>query len=156
MKQRFTALDVHVLVGELGRPEQRLIGARLQNIYDVNAKTFLFKFHHPHQDTEGPSGLTDPVVVEEDEGKTDAREPVEELGQTENKLFLLVEAGIRFHRTLFEKDKYPLPSPFVIKVIPSPLSLSFMWKAPISCDFYLLAEKASAREATDKRPTSGL
>ncbi|CEG84016.1 hypothetical protein RMATCC62417_17873 [Rhizopus microsporus] len=44
MKQRFNALDVRSTVMNL---KERLIGIRLQNVYDVNAKTFLFKFAKP-------------------------------------------------------------------------------------------------------------
>ncbi|CAO3676869.1 hypothetical protein G6F70_002223 [Rhizopus microsporus] len=44
MKQRFNALDVRSTVMNL---RERLIGIRLQNVYDVNAKTFLFKFAKP-------------------------------------------------------------------------------------------------------------
>lgn len=44
MKQRFNALDIRATVINL---RERLIGIRLQNIYDVNAKTFLFKFAKP-------------------------------------------------------------------------------------------------------------
>ncbi|KAG0171134.1 hypothetical protein DFQ28_003900 [Apophysomyces sp. BC1034] len=44
MKQRFNALDIRATVSNL---RERLIGIRLQNIYDVNAKTFLFKFANP-------------------------------------------------------------------------------------------------------------
>ncbi|KAI8394072.1 fibronectin-binding protein A N-terminus-domain-containing protein [Radiomyces spectabilis] len=44
MKQRFNALDIRATVINL---RARLIGVRLQNIYDVNAKTFLFKFAKP-------------------------------------------------------------------------------------------------------------
>ncbi|KAI8050062.1 fibronectin-binding protein A N-terminus-domain-containing protein [Thamnidium elegans] len=44
MKQRFNALDVRATVINL---RERLIGIRLQNIYDVNSKTFLFKFAKP-------------------------------------------------------------------------------------------------------------
>ncbi|KAJ2859658.1 hypothetical protein GGH94_005981 [Coemansia aciculifera] len=44
MKQRFSALDVRATVTAL---QQRIVGLRLQGIYDVNAKTFLFKFTKP-------------------------------------------------------------------------------------------------------------
>ncbi|KAI8983879.1 fibronectin-binding protein A N-terminus-domain-containing protein [Pilobolus umbonatus] len=44
MKQRFNALDVRATVINL---RERLIGIRLQNVYDVNNKTFLFKFAKP-------------------------------------------------------------------------------------------------------------
>ncbi|KAJ1674074.1 hypothetical protein EV182_004015, partial [Spiromyces aspiralis] len=44
MKQRFTSVDVRATAKEL---KQRLVRLRLQNIYDVNSKTFLFKFGKP-------------------------------------------------------------------------------------------------------------
>ncbi|KAG9299425.1 hypothetical protein G9A89_009377 [Geosiphon pyriformis] len=44
MKQKFSALDVRATVSDL---RERILGLRLQNIYDVNAKTYLFKFSKP-------------------------------------------------------------------------------------------------------------
>ncbi|KAJ1821675.1 hypothetical protein LPJ56_001171 [Coemansia sp. RSA 2599] len=44
MKQRFSALDVRAMVTAL---RQRVVGLRLQGIYDVNSKTFLLKFTKP-------------------------------------------------------------------------------------------------------------
>ncbi|KAL0093728.1 fibronectin-binding protein A N-terminus-domain-containing protein [Phycomyces blakesleeanus] len=44
MKQRFNTLDIRATVANL---KERLTGLRLQNIYDVNQKTFLFKFAKP-------------------------------------------------------------------------------------------------------------
>ncbi|KAJ2499451.1 hypothetical protein GGH96_003516 [Coemansia sp. RSA 1972] len=44
MKQRFSALDVRAIVTSF---QQRLVGLRLQGIYDVNPKTFLLKFTKP-------------------------------------------------------------------------------------------------------------
>ncbi|KAJ1901928.1 hypothetical protein LPJ66_000384 [Kickxella alabastrina] len=44
MKQRFSALDVRATVTAL---QKRIVGLRLQGIYDVNPKTFLFKFTKP-------------------------------------------------------------------------------------------------------------
>ncbi|KAI9492473.1 fibronectin-binding protein A N-terminus-domain-containing protein [Zychaea mexicana] len=44
MKQRFNALDIRATVTNL---KERLTNLRLQNIYDVNAKTFLLKFAKP-------------------------------------------------------------------------------------------------------------
>ncbi|RIA97467.1 hypothetical protein C1645_686756 [Glomus cerebriforme] len=41
MKQRFSALDVRATVSDL---KERIVGLRLQNIYDINPKTYLFKF----------------------------------------------------------------------------------------------------------------
>ncbi|KAJ3414380.1 hypothetical protein HDV05_006654 [Chytridiales sp. JEL 0842] len=44
MKQRFTALDVAAVIPQL---KASLVGLRVQNIYDLNPKTFLFKFAKP-------------------------------------------------------------------------------------------------------------
>ncbi|ORX67522.1 DUF814-domain-containing protein [Linderina pennispora] len=44
MKQRFSAIDVCATVTALN---QRIVGLRLQNVYDVNSKTFLMKFTEP-------------------------------------------------------------------------------------------------------------
>ncbi|CAO3640297.1 unnamed protein product [Cunninghamella blakesleeana] len=44
MKQRFNALDIRATVVNL---RERYFSLRLQNIYDVNSKTFLFKFAKP-------------------------------------------------------------------------------------------------------------
>ncbi|KAK9767340.1 hypothetical protein K7432_002958 [Basidiobolus ranarum] len=44
MKQRFSALDIRATVADL---KERVVGLRLQNCYDVNSKTYLFKFSKP-------------------------------------------------------------------------------------------------------------
>ncbi|KAL1916732.1 uncharacterized protein VTP21DRAFT_5436 [Calcarisporiella thermophila] len=44
MKQRFSAIDVRATVASL---KEKIIGLRLQNVYDINAKTYLFKFSKP-------------------------------------------------------------------------------------------------------------
>ncbi|CAB4489274.1 unnamed protein product [Rhizophagus irregularis] len=44
MKQRFSALDVRATVSDL---KERIVGLRLQNVYDINPKTYLFKFSKP-------------------------------------------------------------------------------------------------------------
>ena len=44
MKQRFSSLDVAAIVQDL---RQQLLSLRVQNIYDVNPKTFLLKFAKP-------------------------------------------------------------------------------------------------------------
>ncbi|KAI3649011.1 hypothetical protein MP228_006865 [Amoeboaphelidium protococcarum] len=43
MKQKFSALDIKAATVEL----QKLVGLRLQNMYDVNSRTFLLKFAKP-------------------------------------------------------------------------------------------------------------
>ncbi len=44
MKQRFSALDISATIAEL---QPKLQGLRLANVYDINGKTFLFKFQKP-------------------------------------------------------------------------------------------------------------
>ncbi|KAJ1913468.1 hypothetical protein IWQ60_009196 [Tieghemiomyces parasiticus] len=44
MKQRFSALDVCASVTDIRR---KVVGHRLQNVYDVNSKTYLLKFAKP-------------------------------------------------------------------------------------------------------------
>ncbi|KXS09301.1 DUF814-domain-containing protein [Gonapodya prolifera JEL478] len=41
MKNRFTALDIRAVIGDL---KPRLVGLRLANVYDINPKTYLWKF----------------------------------------------------------------------------------------------------------------
>lgn len=53
MKQRYSALDVAATVSEL---QQTLVGLRLQNIYDINPKTYLLKL--------GREGSKEFVLVE--------------------------------------------------------------------------------------------
>ncbi|OMJ16765.1 Nuclear export mediator factor Nemf [Smittium culicis] len=60
MKSRFTALDVRASAIELSKhsspfnpyinyssPNLRIVGLRIQNIYDINSKTYMFKFQKP-------------------------------------------------------------------------------------------------------------
>lgn len=44
MKQRFSALDIRASVHDI---KERIIGLRLQNVYDINSKTLLLKFSQP-------------------------------------------------------------------------------------------------------------
>ncbi|CAG8694233.1 12579_t:CDS:10, partial [Cetraspora pellucida] len=44
MKQKFSALDVRAMVSDL---KEKIVGLRLQNVYDINPKTYLFKFSKP-------------------------------------------------------------------------------------------------------------
>lgn len=53
---------------------------RLVNIYDVNPKTYIFKF-----------------------------------ARNEEKLFVLIESGIRMHTTEFFREKNQMPSNFTMK-----------------------------------------
>ncbi|KAJ9087875.1 hypothetical protein DSO57_1028791 [Entomophthora muscae] len=44
MKQRFSALDIRASVHDI---QEKIVGLRLQNVYDINSKTFLLKFSQP-------------------------------------------------------------------------------------------------------------
>ena len=63
-----------------------ILGQRCANVYDVDDKTYLFKFS-----------------LKDDDGEAE-------------KVFLLVESGIRFHTTKFQRAKNEIPSPFAMKL----------------------------------------
>lgn len=77
----------------------RAKGLRLQNIYDVNSKTFLLKFQKASIDKSENSSEAMPFATF-DAAKT----------------LILIESGIRLHLTQFERDKADFPNGFVIKV----------------------------------------
>ena len=78
MKHRFTSLDVRAMVLSL---EEQIKGYRVNNVYDLNPKTYLLKLSKP-----------------------------------DSKLLLLLEAGVRMHTTVFERDKGSAPSGFTLKL----------------------------------------
>ena len=63
-----------------------ILGQRCANVYDLDDKTYLFKF-----------------AAKDEEGESE-------------KIFLLVESGIRFHTTKFQRAKNDIPSPFAMKL----------------------------------------
>lgn len=71
-KGRMTVLDLCATTKEL---RKQLIGSRLANVYDLNPKTFLWKF-----------------------------------AKSEEKLFLLMESGIRVHFTKYSREKSDMPN----------------------------------------------
>jgi len=77
-KTRFTTLDVTAMVAEL---RSKLVGLRINNIYDLNTKTYVFK-----------------------------------LTRSEQKEFLILESGVRFHTTSMNAEKNKIPSPFTMKL----------------------------------------
>ncbi len=83
MKNRFTTLD---LVCSLRELQSRLVGMRVNQVYDVDNRTYLIRLHKPGGD-----------------------------GQT-NKATLLIESGARIHSTQFEWPKSPAPSGFAMKM----------------------------------------
>lgn len=60
---------------------EKLVGGRVANIYDLNSKTYLLKIVKPDQ-----------------------------------KLFLVIESGVRFHSTNFSREKKDVPSVISLKV----------------------------------------
>ncbi|KAK9797102.1 hypothetical protein WJX73_010610 [Symbiochloris irregularis] len=81
VKQRMSAADVAAAASCL---RKRVLGMRVANIYDVNAKTYLLKL---------------------------ARS-----GEEGEKVFLLMESGLRFHSTKVLRDKSNAPSNFTLKL----------------------------------------
>ena len=80
VKGRFTSLDVAAMVSSI-RPH--VLGARVANVYDISGKLFLIKF-------------TSSLVAEDDAAA--------------GKATMLIEPGIRFHLTSFERKKSSIPS----------------------------------------------
>lgn len=82
-KTRFSTSDVQAMVRDI---RSSVMGHRVANVYDLNDKTYLFKFN----------------VVSGVEGNS--------------KAMLLMESGIRFHTTKFAREKNDMPSPFSMKL----------------------------------------
>lgn len=70
----------------------RFVGLRLQNIYDINAKTFLLKFSSASSTTA-------------EEGESDSL-----------KQMIVIESGLRLHSTRYHREKNVRPSPFTMKL----------------------------------------
>ncbi|KAL6190803.1 hypothetical protein ACLB2K_037197 [Fragaria x ananassa] len=68
---------------------RRLIGMRCANVYDLSPKTYMLKLMNS-------SGVTDS-------------------GESE-KVFLLIESGVRLHATAYARDKSNTPSGFTLKI----------------------------------------
>ena len=84
MKSRFTSLDIAAMVASL-RPS--LLGSRIANVYDIGGKLFLLKF---------TTSLSEDLDAEDEDSR--------------GKPILLIEAGVRFHLTTFERKKSVIPS----------------------------------------------
>ena len=84
MKSRFTSLDIAAMVASL-RPI--LLGSRIANVYDIGGKLFLLKF---------TASLSEDLDAEDEDSR--------------GKPILLIEAGVRFHLTTFERKKSVIPS----------------------------------------------
>jgi predicted ribosome quality control (RQC) complex YloA/Tae2 family protein len=85
-----------------------LLGQKVINIYDISNKVYLLKF--TNRDNAGSN-----TMYNEDED-VDGAEGSDTLNMVENKIILLLESGIRFHRTRFIRDKSDMPSNFNMKL----------------------------------------
>eukprot|EP00397_Hematodinium_sp_SG-2012_P004078 GEMP01004089.1.p1 GENE.GEMP01004089.1~~GEMP01004089.1.p1 ORF type:complete len:1114 (+),score=343.21 GEMP01004089.1:92-3433(+) len=92
VKQKFTSLDARASLQSV----DFLRGAKLTNIYDINSKLYILKFQHQKQSRD--------ITCDEKAEKQ------------QNKHFLLLEAGVRFHLTNFERDKSVIPSSYTMKL----------------------------------------
>lgn len=92
MKQRFSALDIAAIAAEL---REQVVGCRLNNFYDLNARTFLLKFGKQ-------------VCVESN--KYFFTNPLKDA-----KYSIVIESGFRAHLTKFDRENAPL-SGFVTKL----------------------------------------
>ena len=90
MKGRFTTLDIVSVINELN---SKLHGLRVNQVYDVDHKTYLIRFNTTgHNDTEATDDLAEEKVV------------------------LLLESGSRFHTTQYKWPKNPTPTGFTMKL----------------------------------------
>lgn len=90
VKSRFTSTDIAAMVAQL-RPV--LLGSRVVNVYDIAGKLFMIKFS-------SSAAATAPGKDEEED------EEAEQVGRN----MLLIESGVRFHLTQFERKKSAIPS----------------------------------------------
>ena len=86
MKNRFTTLDLIAILPEI---RDKLLGMRVNQIYDVDSKTFIFRFAKTGQETTEEESL---------------------------KQMLILESGIRLHLTEFNWPKNANPSGFTMKL----------------------------------------
>lgn len=92
MKNRFSSLDIITLLPELN---EKLKGLRVHQVYDVDHKTYLIRFNSQTGNKEVPEDA-------EDDSNT--------------KIVLILESGVRFHTTTFSWPKNFTPSGFTMKM----------------------------------------
>lgn len=86
MKTRFTTLDLIAILPEI---REKLVGTRVNQIYDVDSKTFIFRFAKTGNETKDEENL---------------------------KQMLILESGNRMHLTEFNWPKNDNPSGFTMKL----------------------------------------
>lgn len=96
MKTRFSTLDIIAILPEL--KAKICTGWRVNQIYDCDSKTFLFKLNKSIVKMKKDD---DPVSVNE---------------ETANKMTLIIESGLRMHTTDFDWPKSHAPSHFATKL----------------------------------------
>lgn len=96
MKTRFSSLDVAAIIPQL--KEKICTGWRVNQVYDCDAKTYLFKLNKSI------------VQMKKDEDNTEVDEEVA------NKLTMIIESGVRIHTTDYDWNKSPAPSNFAVKL----------------------------------------
>lgn len=92
MKARFSTLDIISILPEINA---QLKGLRVNQIYDVDNKTYLIRFKK----------IDDHGNELEDDGEG-----------SNNKIILVLESGIRFHTTTYQWPKSVTPSGFTMKL----------------------------------------
>ena len=95
-KSKFTTFDIAAEVAALRRS---VLGCWLANVYDLDARTYAFKFNKP-------SG----AVARDADSRAAASDAESE------KIHILIESGNRFHRTKYERAKNDAPSKFNAKL----------------------------------------
>ncbi|KAA8497307.1 Nuclear export mediator factor Nemf [Porphyridium purpureum] len=107
-KTRMSALDMQVQAHVLN---ERLKGALVANVYDVNTRTYLLKLAVPPRyvkESDVPQDESAPSTGEKEKKEVDA--------EGWNKVLLLIESGARIHTTQFSRDKSVVPSGFALKL----------------------------------------
>lgn len=104
VKSRFTNLDIVAILPELN---QKLRGLRVNQIYDIDHKTYLIRFNPPTA-TSGPVDSTGKLV----QPSSDLNEEAEE---DASKTVLLIESGMRIHTTTYKWPKNPTPTGMLVE-----------------------------------------
>jgi len=117
-----SVLDLRVQALQFSK---RLVGSRVANIYDINAKTYLLKLSVPpgrfgdeQREVESLNPLVEAArstLAGQNSGQDEhGAETV--VGEGWKKVLVLVESGARIHTTNFVRDKGAVPSGFTLKL----------------------------------------
>lgn len=105
VKTRFTNLDIVAILPELN---QKLKGLRVNQVYDIDHKTYLIRFNPPTA-TSGPVDSTGKLIQTSSDLNDEAEEDA-------SKTILLIESGMRMHTTTYKWPKNPTPTGFTMKL----------------------------------------